>query len=72
MKPLTYKQIKTDAILDLTFRIQIEFPGLYEHLSESPVFTSLNQGSVTQNELNLYFDSLKAQADKFAITRRLV
>lgn len=69
MEILHYSQVKTEAILKLTLKIQAEFPGLYEHLDEAPLFISENKQCVTQNELDHYYESLKAQASKFVISR---
>ncbi|MCC6372377.1 MAG: hypothetical protein IT236_15340 [Bacteroidia bacterium] len=69
MATLNYKTKKTNAILKLTDVIQASFPALYVHLDEAPLHLSSGLGSISQMELDDYYQSLKDQATGFILSR---
>lgn len=69
METVFYTAAKTKEILNLTFVIQDQFPGLYAHLDEAPVFLSPGLQSVSQMELDEYYQSLKDQSARFMMSR---
>ena len=62
----TEEQLNRD-ILDITMKIQNEFPELTQYLKETPVNISENSGHViNRNSLEDYYDSLNELLKKYS------
>jgi len=54
-----------NEILEITTLIQREFPELYGHLSETPLFLSDNDREISTVDFEQYLESLKMQLAAF-------
>ncbi len=56
---------QTNKIFELTATIQKEFPELYIHLDETPLFLSGREKRITRLDFEQYLESLKMQLATF-------
>ncbi len=59
------KQDVMQEILEITEKIQKEFPELYKYLRETPMLTHGNDGDMTTDGFKDYLESLKTQLADF-------
>lgn len=63
-KEIMQKQLMNEIFV-VTAMIQKEFPELYEHLSETPLFLSDNIEGISLVDFKQYLESLKTQLATF-------
>jgi hypothetical protein len=62
MKSALQEKLMTDIFtITTTATIQEEFPELYVHLSETPLFHTYTDEGISRNGFENYLDSLKTQ-----------
>ncbi len=67
----TIKEIERE-IVELTFKIESEYPELYQFLNENPItIPSKNNPDINRNLLLDYLDSLKQQLKHHKETHRI-
>ncbi len=65
MRNKKIKDCLIKEIFDLTLSFQVEYPGIYDNLLETPLFLDYDHKEISETEFEAYCGFLKAQFQVF-------